>query len=293
MKYNCDSAEAKKVVADKLWLDKIPSENYVNNLMNKYSFKPVKWDIKSIIGEYDDPSNQRQDLLTIDFNNTGNTLIYGIEGKDIMLSSIIYSMIISHGPDEINFYIVDFGTEIFGMFKNAPQVGDVIYISETEKLVNLFNTLNRELERRKKIFIDYNGDYNLCIKDSGSTLPGYVVVLNNYELFSETYEDYIDILSGLTREGERYGIMFVITATGVNAVRGKTSQNFSNQLCLQFNDPNDYSSILGSTHGMVPSDILGRGLVKLNGELYEFQTAYHCKWYDIINFIKNTCYKLN
>lgn len=293
LKAICDAANIKGLAADKLWLDKIPAEIFVNDLMKKYQYRPVKWDIKPIIGELDDPNNQHQDLLTVDFNNNGNTLIYGVEGKDIMLSSIIYSLIIAHGPDEINIYIADFGTEIFGMFKSAPQVGDVIYINETEKLVNLFNTLNKELERRKKLFIDYNGDYTLYIKNSGNTLPRYIVILNNYELFSETYEDYIDILSGLTREGERYGIIFVITATGVNAVRGKTSQNFGNQLCLQFNDPNDYSSILGSTRGMVPSDIIGRGLVKLNGEIYEYQTAYPYKWDEINTFIKNTCYKLN
>lgn len=293
LKYICETAKTKNLVAEKLWLDRIPNEIFVNNLINKYSFKPIKWDIKPIVGEYDDPSNQRQDLLTIDFNSSGNTLIYGVEGKDIMLSSIIYSLIITHGPDEINFYIIDFGTEIFGMFKNAPQVGDVIFINEDEKLTNLLNTLNRELDRRKKLFIDYNGDYNLYIKNSGETLPRYIVIINNYEVFNENYEDYVDIISGLTREGERYGISFIITATGVNAVRGKTSQNFSNQLCLQFNDPNDYSSILGSTHGIVPSDILGRGLVKLQGQIYEYQTAYPCKWDEINTFIKNICYKLN
>ena len=293
LKYICETAKANNLVAEKLWLDKIPAEIFVNNLINKYAFKPVKWDIKPIIGEYDDPSSQSQDLLTIDFNNSGNTLIYGVDGKDIMLSSIIYSLIITHGPDEINFYIVDFGTEIFGMFKEAPQVGDVIFINENEKLVNLLNTLNRELEHRKKLFIDYNGDYNLYIKNSGETLPRYIVIINNYEVFNENYEDYVDTISGLTREGERYGISFIITATGVNAVRGKTSQNFGNQLCLQFNDPNDYSSILGSTHGIVPSDILGRGLVKLKGQIYEYQTAYPYKWDEINTFIKNICYKLN
>ena len=293
LKYICDAAESQKIVADKLWLDKIPNEIFVNELINKYSFKPIKWDIKPIIGEYDDPSNQRQDLLTLDFNSSGNTLIYGTEGKDIMLSSIIYSLIITHGPEEVNFYIIDFGTEIFGMFKSAPQVGDVIFISENEKLVNLFNTINKELEIRKKLFVDYNGDYNIYIKNSGKTLPRFIIVINNYEVFNENYEDYIDVVSSLSREGERYGISFIITATGVNAVRGKTSQNFGNMLCLQFNDQNDYTSVLGSTHGMVPSDILGRGLVKIKGSIFEYQTAYPTKWDNINQFIKNICFKLN
>ena len=293
LNYIYKTAKSKNIVARKLWLNKIPDEIFVNNLINKYSFKPMKWDIRPIIGEYDDPKNQSQNLLTLDYNNSANTLIYGLDGKDIMLTSIIYSLIITHGPDEINLYIVDFGTEIFGMFKNAPQVGDVIFINETEKLTNLFNNLRTELEKRKKLFVDYNGDYNLYIKNSDETLPRYIIIINNYEVFSENYEDYIDIISSLSRESERYGISFIITATGVNSVRGKISQNFGNQLCLQFNDSSDYSSILGSTHGMVPSDILGRGLVKLDGEIYEYQTAYPCKWDQINGFIRNICQKLN
>lgn len=293
LKYIYEAAKIKGLVAKQLWLDKIEKEIFVNNLINKYSFKPQRWNLTAIVGEYDDPNNQRQGLLSIDFNNSGNTLIYGITGKEIMLTSIIYSLMIMHTPEEVNFYILDFGTEIFGMFRNAPQVGDVVFITEAEKLINLFATLNGELEKRKKLFTDYNGDYNLYIKNSGQTLPRYLIILNNYEIFSETYEEYIDTVAGLTREGERYGITFIITATGVNAVRGKTSQNFGKQLCLDFNDPNDYISILGSTKGKVPSDVLGRGLVKIRGEIYEYQTASPCRWDGINSFIKNTCAKLN
>ena len=293
LKYIYETATKKGLSAKRLWLDKIDKEIFVNNLINKYSFKPKKWNVTAIIGEYDDPNNQRQDLLTLDLSNSSNTLIYGVEAKEIMLTSIIYSTIIMHTPEEVNFYVIDFGTEMFGMFKTAPQVGDVIFISETEKLTNLFNTLNQELEKRKKEFIDYNGDYNLYIKNSGKTLPRKIVIINNYEVFSETYEDLIDVVAGLSREGERYGISFIITATGVNAVRGKTTQNFSNQLCLDFNDPNDYINILGSTRGMVPSDILGRGLVKIKGTIYEYQTAYPCKWEDVNRYIKATCTNLN
>lgn len=293
LKYIYETAKTKGITAKKLWLEKLENEIYISTLINKYSFKPKKWNIEAIIGEYDDPKNQQQGLLTLDFNNSGNTLIYGVSGKEIMLTSIIYSLIISHAPEELNFYIIDFGTEMFGMFKNAPQVGDVVYINESEKLTNLFNTLNSELEKRKKLFVEYNGDYNMYITQSGKTIPRLIIIINNYEIFSETYEEYIDIVSGLTREGDRYGISFIITATGVNAVRGKTSQNFSKQLCLDFNDSNDYMSILGTTRGMVPADVLGRGLVKLKGELYEYQTAYPCKWSEVNVFVKHTCQKLN
>ncbi len=288
----CNTAASQNIKARELWLDKLENEIYVNSLILKYNFESRPWDITAIVGEYDDPSNQKQGLLTLDFNNNGNTLVYGIGGSEIMLSSIIYSLMIKHTADELNMYILDFGSEMFATFVNAPQVGDVVFVNEQEKLTNLFNTLNKEIEKRKKLFSPYNGSYNLYIKNSGKTLPRIIIFINNYEVFVETYEDYADIVSTLSRDGEKYGISFVITATGVNAVRGKTSQNFNNQLCLQFNDKSDYMSILGSTHGMIPSEVEGRGLVKLDGNIYEYQTAYPYKWDHIIDFIKNICDQL-
>ena len=293
LKEICNAAKSKNIVAKKLWLDRIPAEIFVSNLIKKYSFVAKPWEIKAIIGEYDDPNNQRQDLLTLDFNDGGNTLIYGVSGKEIMVSSIIYSLIVNHTPEELNIYILDFGSEMLGIFKSAPQVGDVVFVNDNEKLVNLFNTISKEVEKRKKLFSDYNGSYNLYIKSSGKTLPQIIIFINSYEILAESFDDYVGVIASLTRECEKYGISFVITATGVNAVRGKTTQNFNKQFCLQFNDPSDYMNVLGHTHGMVPSEIEGRGLFKLNGELYEFQTAYPYKWDEINTFIKNVCNQLN
>ena len=293
LKYICDSASETDMVAKKLWLDKIPAEIYVTNLMRKYAFFSQQYSLKAVVGEYDDPNNQRQDLLTLDFSENGNTLIYGADDKEIMLSSIIYSLIINHSADELNIYVIDFGSEMFGTFRDAPQVGDVIFINQEEKLVNLFNRMTKELERRKKLFSAYNGNYNIYIKNSGKKLPRIMIMVNNYEVLGETYEQFIEVIAQLSREGEKYGIFFVISATGINAVRGKTSQNFGTQLCLQFNDEGDYASILGPIRGMSPTPVRGRGLCKIGGRVFEFQTAYPYKWENINTFIKNICVQLN
>ena len=76
----------------------------------------------------------------------------------------------------------------------------------------------------------------------------------------------------LSREGSKYGILFVITAVNSNAVRYRTLQNFRQLFVLQMNDPSDYSGILGSTGGVVPGRCKGKGLGKTD-KVYEFQTA--------------------
>ena len=73
------------------------------------------------------------------------------------------------------------------MLKNflpAPQVGDVLLVNNEEKVSNLLKMLKTEIDKRKKLFVNYNGDFNFYNKKSTEKLPLFVVVLNNYESFS-------------------------------------------------------------------------------------------------------------
>ncbi len=293
VKFLNDIANKENIKTAKLWLDKIPSEIYVDNLKKKYKFTAQPYVINPVIGEYDDPSNQKQGLLTLDLTNDGNTVIYGTtgSGKEIMLTTIIYSIILEHSAEEVNFYIMDLGSETLGNFKKAPQVADVVFINDSEKIDNLFKLLKSTVEKRRKLFLDYNGDYRLYCQKSGDKLPLIVVIINYYEAFSEIYEQHEDIILQLTREGPKYGIIFIFSTSGANFIRYRLLQNFSQQLTLQLNDEGDYSTILGNVGGTFPSKIKGRGLVKMEN-IYEFQTAYPYNLENMTEYIKVICRKL-
>jgi len=275
VKYIVDLADKENVSVTPLWLPPIPEVIYIKDLKTKYNYETTKFKINPIIGEYDDPKNQRQDLLTLPITENGNTLIYGMagSGKENMLTTIISSVIAYHSVDEVNFYIMDYGSETLKMFKDTPHVGDISTIDTPEKQINLFKMLRQEIDYRKDLFIDYNGDFELYNKNSGKTVPNIIIIINNYEVFMENFEFLNEELTILSREGSKYGIYFIITASGVNSVRYKLSQNFANTLVLQLIQPNDYQSLLGNTNKLYPSKIVGRGLVRLD-DVYEFQTAY-------------------
>ena len=141
--YIVETAKEEHVSIPQLWLPRIPNTIYVGDLKNKYNYQPIKNNINPIIGEYDDPDNQRQNVLTLPISKEGNTIIFGSagSGKELMLSSIVYSTIIMHDSKEVNFYILDFGAETLTMFKKAPHVGEVILSTEKEKINNLFLSL--------------------------------------------------------------------------------------------------------------------------------------------------------
>ena len=103
------------------------------------------------------------------------------------------------------------------------------------------------MNSRRGLFSDYGGDYAGYCKNSGRIVPNIVVVLNNYAGFVEQYEDLQDDFSLLSRDGVKYGIYFIVSASNTNAVRYRTQQNFKIMMTMQLNDPTDYSIIVGKT----------------------------------------------
>ena len=286
-------AEDEGIKIKPLWLDPIPALILLDQIKQKYKTTTEKFVLNPVIGEYDDPAHQRQCVLRLPLSKEGNTVIYGVagSGKTTFLNGMIYSLIKEHTPDEVNLYILDFASETLRAFTKAPHVGDVILSYEAEKVSNLFKMLQAEIEKRKKLFADYGGDYASYIKSSGKTLPSIVVAINNFAAFTEAYEEKEEAVSYLSREGTKYGVYFVLTALGTGAVRFRLLQNFKQLLVLQLNDETDYSSVVGKTDGLFPSKYKGRGLIKRD-ELYEFQLASLTEDEVPFAFIQETCKEL-
>ena len=272
-------------------MDPIPAKIYLKELKEKYKYTPSEsFYLNPVIGEYDDPARQRQCLLQIPISQEGNVVVYGAagSGKTTFINALIYSIMEDHTPEEVNFYIFDFASETLRAFAKAPHVGDVVLSYEGEKVTNSLKMLYEELERRKKLFADYGGDYRSYIMANENKLPNILIIINNFAAFTETYPDKEDAIAFLSREGTKYGIYFVLTAVGTNAVRFRLLQNFKQLIAMQMNDESEYSTIVGKTDGLLPSKFKGRGLVKLDA-IYEFQTAHITKEPVPFKFIQNYC----
>jgi S-DNA-T family DNA segregation ATPase FtsK/SpoIIIE len=185
---------------------------------------------------------------------------------------MIYSLITNHSPEEVSIYILDFGSGVLGNFRNAPQVGDFILPSDEDKINNIFKLLTEELEHRKKLFVNYNGDYQSYVSRSNDKVPYVLLFINNYDVFQDSF-DFEEVMNSLSRECSKYGIIIIPTINTTGGMRYKLRQNFKSDITLQFNDQDDYSMIVGNTKKLYPADIYGRGLVKQDN-IYEFQTAH-------------------
>lgn len=272
-KYICSLAKAEHMQAAPLWLAELGKVITVASLAKKYKYHSDER-LNPIIGELDDPFNQRQALLTLPITDKGNVILYGVagSGKELFLTTMLYSLYQYYPADCLNAYVLDFGAETLRMFQNAPQTGGVVFSDEHEKLDSLFKLLLKEAEYRKKRMAESGSDF-ITYRNSVKNMPYIVVVINNYLSFSEQYEQYDETVSFMSRECTKYGIYFVITSVSVSGIRHRMLQNFAQIFALQLNDKSDYISVLGTTKGVYPSAVTGRGIYR-DTEVYEFQTAY-------------------
>ncbi|MBD5532352.1 MAG: type VII secretion protein EssC [Lachnospiraceae bacterium] len=275
VKYLEQLAKNENICEQQLWMPEIPADIRVDELMKKYSYIAADQSgLRAVIGELDDPYRQDQQLLDVNFAETGNVLIYGAAGtgKEMMLHAILYSLCKEYTPEKFNAYIMDFGAETMRMYEGVPHIGSVMIDGEGEKIHSFINMIGKEVKHRKKLFAEFGGDIGRYNASGKGGVPYILVFVNNYAHFYESYEKYEEIMISHTRECPKYGIYYIFTVPNATAVRYRMQQSFRQIYVLQMNDKADYTTLLGSGVGVTPPAIKGRGIIKTD-ETYVFQTA--------------------
>lgn len=273
VKYLYDLAKKENLKFSSLWLDSIPKEIYLDDLMKKYPLEVKKQLINPIVGEYDDPANQRQGVITIPFYNSGNICVRGSSGggKSTFLSTMIYSIIIYHSAENVNIYIIDLGSEKLKAFKNAPQVGDVLTSEDKDKIYFLFYMLIVEKNKRFEYYSKNGGSFERDLKTGNIIFPQIILIINDFDVFRENFSDfYDDEFTPFVRNCSKVGISVVIALDSVSGSVSLIESYFPKKIALQLNSPSDYSDFFETR--LIPKNSPGRGLIEKGGT-YEFQTA--------------------
>ena len=292
--YISEISKQEHIVGKQLWLPNIAEEIYLDDVKKKYNWKPTKFSLETAIGEYDNPAKQLQDLLHIDFGK--NTAIYGETGagKENLLATMIWSTITEHSPDEVNYYLFDFGAETLRMFAKYPHVGEVVFQGDQAGLTGTLQMIVDEINNRKELFADFNGSYESYIKESGKTLPRWVVVINAWDVFCETMNRIAGVVETLFREAPKYGISFICSATTASTLKGRKAQYFENKIALHMPGDYDYRDVTGCARGLIPHNNFGRGVAPINDEtVCEFQTAFITKREDINLLVRKNAENFN
>ena len=232
--------------------------------------------MKPLIGLVDNPYQASQKPLKVDFPN-GHAVVFGASGrgKTTFLRTIITSLALTHSPDELHIYILDFGGRAMTFLSDLPHVGAVVTSEEEERVLRALRRVNDIIDQRQVLFseakVNSLDSYNLAHPEK--ILPAVLVVIDNFAEFKEYYEGLMGPLISLVRESRAYGVHFLFSADTPNSLSGKLYNLITERFTLKLSDPSEYGEIVGRG---VPADLSavpGRGYVRVGTMPLEFQTA--------------------
>src|SRR5690606_9709836 len=118
---------------------------------------PVVWDsdnaLKARIGMVDDPHHARQLPFDLDLK-AGSVLLFGASGKGKtgFLRALSTSLAVTHSPEALWIYALDFGGGGLSPLAELPHVGAVIGNEEGERVERLINRLKDWSRERSELF---------------------------------------------------------------------------------------------------------------------------------------------
>lgn len=229
------------------------------------------------IGVVDRPYDQRRDVFVLDVAGAaGNVAIVGgpQAGKSTALRTMIMSAAITHVPEQVQFYCLDFGGGTLTGLVDLPHVGSVANRSDSDgirRTVAELATLLREREDRfRALNIESMRDFRkrkaALRGESGANDPiaadvfgDVFLVIDNWAAFRADYEALESTVITLINQGLTYGIHVVITASRWGEIRPAIKDLIGSRLELRLGDPSE-SDLGRKVAGLVPRGRPGRGL---------------------------------
>ncbi|WP_030351651.1 type VII secretion protein EccCa [Streptomyces scopuliridis] len=223
------------------------------------------------LGVVDKPYEQRRDTLYRDFSGAaGHMQIVGgpQSGKSTLLRTIISAFALTHTPQEVQFYGLDFGGGGLSSIAGLPHVGGVASRLDPERVRRAVAEVYGILARREEYFrgagidsiatyrrLRARGDISLTEQPWGDVF----LVIDGWGNFRSDYEGLEQAVLDIAARGLGYGIHVILTASRSMEVRANLKDHLMNRLELRLGDTMD-SELDRKSAVNVPSGVPGRGL---------------------------------
>ncbi|HVS71530.1 MAG TPA: FtsK/SpoIIIE domain-containing protein [Phycisphaerae bacterium] len=190
-----------------------------------------------------------------------HTLVAGKtgSGKSNLMHTIVTNLAMWYGPDEIEFYLVDFkkGVEFKAYASSElPHARAIAVESDREFGLSVLHRVDAELTRRGAMFRDAGVQEITAYRDrTGQKLPRTVLLIDEFqEFFSEDdklAQEASVLLDRLVRQGRAFGVHVVLgsqTIGGSSGLARSTLGQIAVRVALQCTEA-DSQMILGDNNG--------------------------------------------
>lgn len=219
---------------------------------------------KVTIALVDDPEKQRQYPYHYQIMDDGNIGVFGSSGygKSYTVITFLLSIAEKYTPEEVHFYLIDFGNGSLLPLKQLPQTADFFSMDDERKIEKFMRILKEEVARRKQLFQQYEvSSIKMFNSVSEEKLPLIFITVENFDYIKEELQDLEPFINQFVRDGQSLGIYMILTATRITSIRQAVMNNLKLKIVHYLLDHSEAFSILGRTE-FSPEPIPGRAIFK-------------------------------
>ncbi len=256
-----------------LWMQPLALEYSMQNDPCDHSDYP---DVRLFVGMVDEPQKQRQFPYTLDFLSDGNLLICGDHGsgKTTLVQSVLLMLSACYTSDQVNYYVLDYSSQLLKIFSVLPHCGAVVGIDQTDKIKPLFDLIDSMVEKRRKLFEAIEAD-SFETASRKRKLPMIFVVIDNIAGMEadEEAKNLVYELDKKVKSSTAYGIRYIVTCNQESELNTRFEREFPTRMALHLNNAFSYYDLLGARCTFEPPALPGRGAVRIGKEMMEIQVA--------------------
>ena len=227
------------------------------------------------LGTVDLPLEQRRETLVLDLSGAGGNfaLVGGPQtGKSTALRTIVQALSLTYTPQEVQFYVMDFGGGTFAGFAGAPHVAGIATRDTEEVRTRMLAEITAIMDDRERYFrahsIDSMDTYRRG-RLEGRYDDGYgdvFLVIDGWGALRSEFDGLDRTVTTMMSRGLSLGVHLIVSAARWMDIRSEAQDIFGSRLELHTANPKE-SIVNREGAARIPKGRPGRGIDMVGHEM--------------------------
>ncbi|MBV1853422.1 type VII secretion protein EccCa [Catellatospora tritici] len=198
----------------------------------------------------DKPAQQLRDLQWVRLADgaAGHVAVAGgnQSGKSTLLRTLVTGLALTHTPQEVQVYCLDFGGGTLASLRELPHVGGVAGRQEAMLVRRTVGEVAELLNNREARFLESGIDSMASYRRlraagrfADDPYGDVFLVVDGWATLKESYEDLEPVITDITTRGLAYGVHVVAATLRWRDFRPAIADQFGTKLELRLGDPSD------------------------------------------------------